>query len=127
MTRQACARGGCTAPTDGKYCSKRCTALARLCAGWRPGDVLNRSEVKALASRRGQAAATRARRRKREREILARIAPILESILAGLDPKARAAIRSTGYELYVTGRADGYQEGWHAKNVPALKRKGAAA
>ena len=25
-----CARGGCTAPADGKYCSKRCSAIARL-------------------------------------------------------------------------------------------------
>lgn len=117
-----CARGGCTASADGKYCSKRCAAVARLCAGWIPQASLTPA-VRAVACRRGAAAGTKAKRRIRARRVMERLRPLLNSrAFHRCEPETKKALMVLLERGYRIGKADGYQAGYHAKDTPRLKR-----
>jgi hypothetical protein len=119
-----CTRPGCTSHATGKYCSKRCSAIARLCAGWRPQATLMRADVRAVACRRGALAKAATSRRQRAKATVARIGVLLTArVLSDLDAEQRAAVTALLARSYRIGKADGYQRGYHAKEVPALKRR----
>lgn len=130
MAPALCARGGCTREADGKYCSRRCAALARLCAGWKPQAVLMRPDVRARACRKGALAVAKIWRRRRAQAIQARLLPLLQSaVFQGAEPELKAAAAALLGKAYRLGKADGYQRGYKAKDTPRLKRqqKGKAA
>lgn len=125
-----CARGGCTREATGKHCSRRCAALARLCAGWTPHTTLLRPDVRAKACRRGALACAAVLRRRRAKAVVARLQPLLgHRCLQDLDSEQRAAVAALLGKAFRLGKADGYQRGYHAKDMPHLKRaqKGQAA
>ena len=124
-----CARGGCTASADGKYCSRRCSAIARLCAGWRPQASILKPEVRARACRRGALACAAVQRRRRAKAMRERLRPLFDlPCFRGLEPEQLAAFMAVVARGYRIGKADGYQQGWHSKSTPRLKRqKGQAA
>ncbi len=129
----ACERGGCTASVEGphRFCSRRCSALFRLCAGWKPHLALLRPEVRAVACTRGALAAAKVARRRRAKAVTAKVATLLTSrVLSDLDGEQRAAVTALIAKGFRLGEKVGYQRGWHAKDTPRLKRdrqKGAAA
>lgn len=128
MTETPCTRGGCTASASGKYCSRRCSAIARLCAGWTPHAALLRPDVRAASCRRGQQARAQQQRRARAKQIKDRLRPLLETpAFQGVEPELMAAIWAFGSMALRLGLKDGYQRGWHAKNTPTLKRRRTAA
>jgi hypothetical protein len=117
-----CARGGCTASAEGKYCSKRCAAVARLCAGWIPQASLTPA-VRAVACRRGALTVAKQRRVARRRAVMDRLRPLLNHrAMDDLTAEQREAVSVVLTQSFRMGKAVGYQEGWHAKSTPRLKR-----
>lgn len=112
-----CARGGCTNPTLTKYCSRRCAAIARLCAGWTPQVSILRPEVRQKACRRGALACAAAMRRRRAKAVLERLRALLEHrALQDLDAEQRGAVSALIGKGYRLGKADGYQRGYRAQS-----------
>lgn len=125
-----CARGGCTGQATGKYCTRRCAAIARMCAGWRPQVSILRPEVRAKACRRGALACAAAMRRRRAKAVREQLAPLLNHrLFSDLDADGRAAVTALLGKAFRMGKQVGYQEGYRAQSTPHLKRatvKGAA-
>lgn len=118
-----CARGGCTAEATGKHCSRRCAAIARLCAGWRPQAALLRPDVREKACRRGALATAAVMRRRRAAAVREQLAPLLKHrVFSDLDAEGRAAVAALLGKAFRIGKSVGYQEGYHAKDTPRLKR-----
>lgn len=123
---QLCLRGGCTAEATGKYCTRRCAAVARIGAGWHPEAALLRPDVRLRACRNGAKACAAIVRRRRATAILARLRPLLgHRAFQGLDGEQQAAVMALAGKAYRIGTADGYQRGWKSKNTPGLKRPAA--
>lgn len=123
-----CARGGCTATSTGKYCSRRCAAVARLCAGWTPQAVLLRPDVRQKACRRGALACAAVLRRRRAKAVKVRLEPLLRHrCFADLDVEQIGAVSALIGKAYRLGKADGYQRGYRAQASPHLKREKGAA
>jgi hypothetical protein len=104
--------------------------LARLCAGWRPQAVLMRPDVRAKACRLGALATARVLRRKRAKHAVEHLKPLLTSrVCDDLTADQRAAVTTLLAKALRIGKAIGYQQGYHAKDTPRLKRakKGQAA
>lgn len=135
MLTKPCTRGGCTATVNrkrpdlfdkAKYCSRRCAAIDRLCAGWMPHAPLMRPEVLAIShSRGGKAAAVKARQRRAQR-ICEKLAGLLtHPVFDGLSHQQRAAMKVLLGKAYQIGVGDRDRRDWYAKRA-ATSRKAAA-
>lgn len=121
--RGLCIRPGCTGSTETKYCSKRCIAIARLCAGWEPWKALFKHPAERLAACRRGAATTHARRRREHEAVMTtKIAALLMELGgAPLSTEQRRSMVVLLTKARRLGKAEGYAMGWNAKQAERRK------
>lgn len=108
-----CRRGGCTGDATKAYCSRRCVAVARLCAGWEPHRVLTPAHRK-LAGERGGVISGQRERGKALRLWLDRAGVLLPKELTdALGAQDVARIKALLARAAKNGWKGGYRAGHH--------------